>query len=124
MRFVIHGTRDEIVPVWHGQASELMSLMSHHKSFLVLLFVLQALHEMCVKKGIAYEAYVVEVLKLFTCMILKHSPPPRTVHKLLQGGDHNNLEMQDSMLWVLSSKCCSRSSQSLHLHSIPELVLG
>eukprot|EP00913_Durusdinium_trenchii_P007835 g7353.t1 len=52
--FVIHGTRDEIVPVWHGQA----------------------LHEMCVKKGIAYEAYVVE------------------------GGDHNNLEMQDSMLWA------------------------
>lgn len=46
--FVIHGTRDEIVPVWHGQA----------------------LHEICVKKGTAYEPYV------------------------LEGGDHNNLEMQ------------------------------
>eukprot|EP00933_Yihiella_yeosuensis_P074451 TRINITY_DN8338_c0_g2_i1.p1 TRINITY_DN8338_c0_g2~~TRINITY_DN8338_c0_g2_i1.p1 ORF type:complete len:261 (+),score=24.50 TRINITY_DN8338_c0_g2_i1:196-978(+) len=45
---IIHGTRDEIVPVWHGQA----------------------LHEGCVKKGIAYDAFVVE------------------------GGDHNNLENQ------------------------------
>mmetsp|Transcript_41350 Transcript_41350/g.88073 ORF Transcript_41350/g.88073 Transcript_41350/m.88073 type:complete len:261 (+) Transcript_41350:74-856(+) len=46
--FIIHGTRDEIVPVWHGQG----------------------LHEVCAKKGIAYDAYVVE------------------------GADHNNLEVQ------------------------------
>eukprot|EP00930_Biecheleria_cincta_P003509 TRINITY_DN104443_c0_g1_i2.p1 TRINITY_DN104443_c0_g1~~TRINITY_DN104443_c0_g1_i2.p1 ORF type:complete len:243 (-),score=16.34 TRINITY_DN104443_c0_g1_i2:45-773(-) len=44
--FVIHGTRDEIVPCWHGQA----------------------LHDACVKKGTAFQAYVVE------------------------GGDHNDLE--------------------------------
>lgn len=36
--FVIHGTRDEIVPCWHGQV----------------------LHETCVKKGTAYKAFVVE----------------------------------------------------------------
>lgn len=46
--FIIHGTRDEIVPVWHGQG----------------------LYNTCVKKGIAYEPYVV------------------------QGADHNNLEYQ------------------------------
>lgn len=46
--FIIHGTRDEIVPCWHGQG----------------------LYEVCVKKGTAYGAYVVE------------------------GGDHNNLESQ------------------------------
>ncbi|CAE7258225.1 Abhd17c [Symbiodinium sp. CCMP2456] len=46
--FIIHGTRDEIVPVWHGQA----------------------LYHTCVKKGIAYDAFVIE------------------------GADHNNLEMQ------------------------------
>eukprot|EP00931_Biecheleriopsis_adriatica_P037486 TRINITY_DN21496_c0_g1_i1.p1 TRINITY_DN21496_c0_g1~~TRINITY_DN21496_c0_g1_i1.p1 ORF type:complete len:261 (+),score=40.84 TRINITY_DN21496_c0_g1_i1:25-807(+) len=46
--FIIHGTRDEIVPVWHGQA----------------------LYEACVKKGIAYDAFVIE------------------------GADHNNLEQQ------------------------------
>lgn len=36
--FVIHGTKDEIVPCWHGQA----------------------LHEACVKKGTAYRAFVVK----------------------------------------------------------------
>lgn len=36
--FIIHGTRDEIVPVWHGQR----------------------LYEICKKHGTAYEAYVVE----------------------------------------------------------------
>lgn len=36
--FIIHGTRDEIVPVWHGQG----------------------LYEVCKKKGTAYDAYVVE----------------------------------------------------------------
>lgn len=36
--FIIHGTRDEIVPVWHGQA----------------------LYEVCKKQGTAYDAYVVE----------------------------------------------------------------
>jgi len=36
--FVIHGTRDEIVPVWHGQA----------------------LYEVCKKKGTAYDAFIVE----------------------------------------------------------------
>jgi len=46
--YVIHGTRDEIVPVWHGQC----------------------LHDICVEKGTAYGAYVVE------------------------GADHNNLEAQ------------------------------
>jgi len=46
--FIIHGTRDEIVPVWHGLD----------------------LHEICVKKKIAHDAYFFE------------------------GGDHNNLETQ------------------------------
>jgi len=36
--FIIHGTRDEIVPFWHGQA----------------------LHEACKKNGIAHDGYVVE----------------------------------------------------------------
>mmetsp|Transcript_85903 Transcript_85903/g.170512 ORF Transcript_85903/g.170512 Transcript_85903/m.170512 type:complete len:261 (+) Transcript_85903:95-877(+) len=36
--FIIHGTRDEIVPVWHGQT----------------------LYEACKKNGIAHDAYVVE----------------------------------------------------------------
>jgi len=36
--FIIHGTRDEIVPVWHGQT----------------------LYEACKRHGIAYDAYVVE----------------------------------------------------------------
>lgn len=36
--FIIHGTRDEIVPVWHGQG----------------------LYEVCRRKGTAYDAYVVE----------------------------------------------------------------
>mmetsp|Transcript_26634 Transcript_26634/g.58511 ORF Transcript_26634/g.58511 Transcript_26634/m.58511 type:complete len:280 (-) Transcript_26634:70-909(-) len=46
--WIIHGTRDEIVPVWHGQG----------------------LHDVCVKKGTAYGAWVIE------------------------GADHNNLEHQ------------------------------
>mmetsp|Transcript_97946 Transcript_97946/g.277055 ORF Transcript_97946/g.277055 Transcript_97946/m.277055 type:complete len:268 (+) Transcript_97946:43-846(+) len=46
--FIIHGTRDEIVPVWHGQG----------------------LYDACRRKGIAYDAFVVE------------------------GGDHNHLEEQ------------------------------
>lgn len=46
--FIIHGTRDEIVPIWHGQG----------------------LYEVCRKKGIAYDPYVIE------------------------GADHNNLEVQ------------------------------
>lgn len=36
--FIIHGTRDEIVPVWHGQG----------------------LYEACRKRGTAYDAFVVE----------------------------------------------------------------
>uniref|UniRef100_A0A7S1QD41 Peptidase S9 prolyl oligopeptidase catalytic domain-containing protein n=1 Tax=Alexandrium catenella TaxID=2925 RepID=A0A7S1QD41_ALECA len=36
--FIIHGTRDEIVPVWHSQS----------------------LHDVCAKKGTAYGAYVVQ----------------------------------------------------------------
>mmetsp|Transcript_51550 Transcript_51550/g.116003 ORF Transcript_51550/g.116003 Transcript_51550/m.116003 type:complete len:261 (+) Transcript_51550:82-864(+) len=36
--FIIHGTRDEIVPVWHGQG----------------------LYDICNKKGTAYDAYVVD----------------------------------------------------------------
>eukprot|EP00928_Gymnodinium_smaydae_P011763 TRINITY_DN14309_c0_g1_i1.p1 TRINITY_DN14309_c0_g1~~TRINITY_DN14309_c0_g1_i1.p1 ORF type:complete len:288 (+),score=28.93 TRINITY_DN14309_c0_g1_i1:84-866(+) len=46
--FIIHGTRDEIVPVWHGQG----------------------LHEVCKRKGTAYDAFIIE------------------------GADHNNLEAQ------------------------------
>ena len=34
MRFVIHGTRDEIVPVWHGQAAGMQGL------FLCTIYVL------------------------------------------------------------------------------------
>lgn len=36
--FIIHGTRDEIVPVWHGQG----------------------LYDVCKRKGTAYDAYVIE----------------------------------------------------------------
>lgn len=36
--FIIHGTRDEIVPVWHGQD----------------------LHNTCKKKGTAYDAFIIE----------------------------------------------------------------
>jgi len=36
--FIVHGTRDEIVPVWHGQT----------------------LYEACKRQGIAHDAYVVE----------------------------------------------------------------
>ena len=88
-RFIIHGTRDEIVPVWHGQALSSSRFLNAHVGQKHCL--LQVLHQTCVKKGIAYDAYVVEDPA--------HLAPGRILYVIivqlhLQGADHNNLEMQ------------------------------
>ena len=77
-----------------------------------LVNAVQALHEICVKKGTAYEPYVLEVhqaasscIKLHHTIILHHVTirDSRFCVKfwheiaLSQGGDHNNLEMQADM---------------------------
>ena len=46
---------------------------------------------MCVKKGIAYEAYVVEALQTFPSRRFNL----QDAFESFQGGDHNNLEVQD-----------------------------
>ena len=57
VRFIIHGTRDEIVPVWHGQARPVCGSVVAE-----LCSCCEALYHTCVKKGIAYDAFVIEAM--------------------------------------------------------------